>query len=131
MARYALSFDIGGTFTDFALFEMESGRAVAYHKVLTDAREPARGVLRGWQELIAQYALVPSDVELAVHSTTLVTNALIERKGAVTGLLTTRGFRDSWRSASSNSTTSTISSRPYPCRSSRAGCAPRWTSGSP
>jgi len=94
MARYALSFDIGGTFTDFALFDMESGRPVAYYKVLTDAREPAQGVLRGWNDLIAAHGLDPSDVELAVHSTTLVTNALIERKGAVTALLTTRGFRD-------------------------------------
>lgn len=94
MARYALSFDIGGTFTDFALFDLASGRPVAYHKVLTDAREPARGVLSGWNDLIAEHGLVPSDVELAVHSTTLVTNALIERNGAVTALLTTRGFRD-------------------------------------
>jgi len=94
MARYALSFDIGGTFTDFALFDLASGRPVAYHKVLTDAREPARGVLSGWNDLIAEHGLVPSEVDLAVHSTTLVTNVLIERKGAVTALLTTRGFRD-------------------------------------
>ena len=60
MARYALSFDIGGTFTDFALFDLASGRPVAYHKVLTDAREPARGVIEGWQALIADYELVAS-----------------------------------------------------------------------
>jgi len=94
MARFALSFDIGGTFTDFVLFEIGSKQILAYHKVLTTAREPARGVLQGWQELIQAHNLAPSDIVLAVHSTTLVTNMIIERRGATAGLLTTRGCRD-------------------------------------
>jgi N-methylhydantoinase A/oxoprolinase/acetone carboxylase beta subunit len=94
MARYALSFDIGGTFTDFVLFEIGSKQVRAFHKVLTTAREPALGVLQGWRELIAAHNLAVSDVVLAVHSTTLVTNTIIERQGAVAGLLTTQGYRD-------------------------------------
>ncbi len=94
MARYALSFDIGGTFTDFVLYELGSKKVLAYHKVLTTAREPAIGVLEGWRELIPKYQLATSDIVLAVHSTTLVTNAIIERRGATVGLLTTRGCRD-------------------------------------
>lgn len=94
MARFALSFDIGGTFTDFVLFEIGSKHILAYHKVLTTAREPAQGVLQGWREVIQEHNLAPSDIVLAVHSTTLVTNAIIERRGAPAGLLTTRGCRD-------------------------------------
>ena len=94
MARYALSFDIGGTFTDFVLFEIGSRRIRAVHKVLTTPREPALGVLRGWRDLLAAHQLAASDIVLAVHSTTLVTNTIIERQGAVAGLLATQGYRD-------------------------------------
>ena len=94
MSQFALSVDIGGTFTDFALFDLDQGNMTATHKVLTDAHEPAAGVLRGFQDLIDQYDLDAATVELMVHSTTLVTNALIERRGAKTGLITSEGFRD-------------------------------------
>lgn len=94
MNRYALSVDIGGTFTDFALFDLSAGTLTATHKVLTDATAPAAGVLQGTTDLITSYEIDPKSIELMVHSTTLVTNALIERRGAVTGLITTEGFRD-------------------------------------
>ncbi|HBY46878.1 MAG TPA: methylhydantoinase, partial [Chloroflexi bacterium] len=89
----ALSFDVGGTFTDFVAIDTATGAVAARHKVLTNARYPARGVVRGWQEM-ASAGLDATSVHFAVHSTTLVTNALIERKGATTALVTTRGFRD-------------------------------------
>jgi N-methylhydantoinase A/oxoprolinase/acetone carboxylase beta subunit len=89
----AISFDVGGTFTDFVIVGLDSGEITHRHKVLTNARYPARGVLRGWNDLFSN-GLSSSSVGLAVHSTTLVTNAIIERKGARTVLLTTRGFRD-------------------------------------
>lgn len=92
-AGVALSFDVGGTFTDFVAIDTATGEIVARHKVLTNARYPARGVLRGWRDM-AQAGLDATRVGFAVHSTTLVTNALIERKGATTALVTTRGFRD-------------------------------------
>ncbi|HYI16591.1 MAG TPA: hydantoinase/oxoprolinase family protein, partial [Thermomicrobiales bacterium] len=91
--RIALSFDVGGTFTDFVAIDIDAGEVAARHKVLTNSRYPARGVTRGWQEMEAT-GLTPDSIRLSVHSTTLVTNALIERKGATTVLLATRGFRD-------------------------------------
>jgi len=91
--RFRFGFDIGGTFTDFVLLEVATG-AVSTYKTLTTPHDPARAVLEGWEFLIADLGLDPATVETAVHGTTLITNALIERQGGITGLVTTRGFRD-------------------------------------
>ena len=90
---YRLGIDIGGTFTDFALFD-EAGGGLAIHKQLTTPDDPSRAVLAGTASLLARHGLDLADVVEIVHGTTLVTNAVIERKGARTGMLTTRGFRD-------------------------------------
>lgn len=90
---HALSVDIGGTFTDFSLLNLESGE-VTVHKLLTSAEEPARTVMQGTTEVLESIGSNCSDLSVIVHSTTLVTNAIIERKGAKTALLTTKGFRD-------------------------------------
>jgi N-methylhydantoinase A/oxoprolinase/acetone carboxylase beta subunit len=92
--RVGVSFDVGGTFTDFVAVDLDAGDLVARHKVLTNARYPARGVLRGLREIFEGGGFPPQGVAFAVHATTLVTNALIERKGANAVLLATRGFRD-------------------------------------
>jgi N-methylhydantoinase A/oxoprolinase/acetone carboxylase beta subunit len=47
--RYAISVDVGGTFTDFVLFDMDTGATAGFHKVLTDAQRPARAVIAGWR----------------------------------------------------------------------------------
>ncbi|HYZ34602.1 MAG TPA: hydantoinase/oxoprolinase family protein [Crenalkalicoccus sp.] len=86
-----LAVDIGGTFTDLAL-EREDRRWTT--KVLTTPAAPERGVLEGVRAILGQARLAPSDVALVIHGTTLATNAIIERKGARTALLTTEGFRD-------------------------------------
>ena len=91
--RFRFGFDIGGTFTDFVLVDGASG-VVRTFKTLTTPDEPARAVVEGWQTLVRDSDVAADSVELAVHGTTLITNALIERRGAVTGLITTRGFRD-------------------------------------
>jgi len=91
---YAVSIDVGGTFTDLVLFGVEAGAVAGLHKVLTDAKRPARAVLQGWRELLELAGVDPTQVAEVVHSTTLVTNALVERRGARTALLTTQGFRD-------------------------------------
>ena len=91
--RLAVSFDVGGTFTDFVVVDPDAGEVVSRHKVLTNAQFPARGAIRGWRAL-ANDGMNAEDVAFAVHSTTLVTNSIIERKGAKAALLTTRGFRD-------------------------------------
>ncbi|MGN6699676.1 MAG: hydantoinase/oxoprolinase family protein, partial [Thermomicrobiales bacterium] len=85
--------DIGGTFTDLMLFDERTG-ALTIGKVLTTPREPAAGVETGLRETLADAGEQPTAIGGVIHGTTLVTNALIERTGATTALLTTRGFRD-------------------------------------
>jgi N-methylhydantoinase A len=95
-ARVRLAADIGGTFTDIAL-EAEGDDEVVTRwtaKVLTTPEAPERGVLEGVRLALARAGLTAADVTLMIHGTTLATNALIERKGARTALLTTEGFRD-------------------------------------
>jgi N-methylhydantoinase A/oxoprolinase/acetone carboxylase beta subunit len=92
-AQFRLGFDIGGTFTDFVLVDMASGQ-VHLNKVLTTPRDPAQAVIDGLRPLLAQAGVGAADLQIAIHATTLITNALIERKGAKTALLTTEGFRD-------------------------------------
>ena len=91
--RYRVGIDIGGTFTDFVLFDAER-RQLRLHKCLTTPKDPAAGALEGLEELLRAAGLTFADVGYLVHGTTLVTNAIIERSGAALGLLTTRGFRD-------------------------------------
>ncbi|MGA8697186.1 MAG: hydantoinase/oxoprolinase family protein [Xanthobacteraceae bacterium] len=86
-----LGVDIGGTFTDVAL-EVGDRRYTA--KGLTTMRTPETGVLAIVRAIIGEAGIKPGDVQLIIHGTTLATNALIERKGAKTALLTTEGFRD-------------------------------------
>ena len=91
--NYRFGFDIGGTFTDFVLIDAESGTVESY-KTLTTPDAPSRAVLEGWNALLERTGASGSEVETAIHGTTLITNALIERKGAVTALVTTSGFSD-------------------------------------
>jgi N-methylhydantoinase A len=86
-----LAVDIGGTFTDLAL-EKDGRRWTA--KVLTTPAAPERGVLDGVAQVLAKAHMTPGELALVIHGTTLATNAIIERKGARTALLTTEGFRD-------------------------------------
>ena len=88
---WSLGIDIGGTFTDIVVRDAERTFA---RKVLTTHDDPARGVEEGVAKLLAAERLDPGAAERVVHATTLFTNTLIERKGARTGLITTRGFRD-------------------------------------
>ena len=88
-----LGFDIGGTFTDFALYDDTNGE-VLVGKSLTTPADPSVGALMGLESFLAERALPLVDVKYAVHATTVAANALIERKGARTALVTTHGFRD-------------------------------------
>src|SRR5262249_46321730 len=91
--RVVVGVDIGGTFTDLVVMA-DGGRAPATHKILTTSRDPAEAVIQGGRDLLTGQGLSHRDLTLLVHGTTLATNALIERKGAKTALLTTEGFRD-------------------------------------
>jgi N-methylhydantoinase A len=85
--------DIGGTFTDLVWVDESTG-GVRVGKLLTTPKEPAQAVEHGVVMLLNEAGSSPSSVRSLIHGTTLATNALIERKGAKTGLLTTAGFRD-------------------------------------
>ncbi|HTO43939.1 MAG TPA: hydantoinase/oxoprolinase family protein [Burkholderiales bacterium] len=87
-----LAVDIGGTFTDVAL-DAPKGRVTV--KVLTTPAAPERGVMEAVTAALAKAGSRLGEISLIMHGTTLATNALIERKGAVTALITTEGFRDS------------------------------------
>ncbi|MCC6535747.1 MAG: hydantoinase/oxoprolinase family protein [Burkholderiales bacterium] len=90
---YRLGCDIGGTFTDFYLVNTATGE-VAVEKCLTTPDDPSRAVLEGVQRFMRRIPGLMAQTRCVLHATTLVINALIERKGARTGLITTRGFRD-------------------------------------
>ena len=90
---HLLAIDIGGTFTDLVLLDPSADALVA-SKVLTTYPDPSAGVLAGVQDLFEEWQVEAGSVGRTVHGTTLITNALIERKGSRTGLITTAGFRD-------------------------------------
>jgi len=85
--------DIGGTFTDYVLLDDRTGELLI-HKRPTTPPDPAEGALLGLQELVERSGRHLGDCSILVHGTTLVSNSLIERRGALTALLTTMGFRD-------------------------------------
>ena len=90
---WRIGVDIGGTFTDVALVEEESGR-IGVAKVPTTPDDFGRGVLDGLKSVMAKYHIAASEVGLLSHATTVVTNAILEEKGAPAALIMSRGFRD-------------------------------------
>ena len=86
-----LGADIGGTFTDVVL---EKGAEIFSTKVLTTYAAPETAIIDGMHQVCAKAGIAPIEIEQIIHGTTLATNALIERRGAKTALITTQGFRD-------------------------------------
>lgn len=93
MAFARLAVDIGGTFTDVAL-ESGDGARLTSAKVLTTPAAPEQGVIEAIRTVLGIAGVAASEIGFVVHGTTLATNAIIERKGARTALITTAGFRD-------------------------------------
>jgi N-methylhydantoinase A/oxoprolinase/acetone carboxylase beta subunit len=91
--RYRLGFDIGGTFTDLVLLDARTGD-MFIGKILSTPADPSVGAIRGIERLLRSQAIELRQVSLAIHATTLVSNAIIERRGSATALITTQGFRD-------------------------------------
>ena len=85
--------DIGGTFTDFMLYDTASG-AVHVHKVPSTPEAPERAMVTGLLELCELAGVSPGDLEGVFHGTTIATNAVLQFDGALVGMITTRGFRD-------------------------------------
>ena len=92
-SQLLLAIDIGGTFTDIVALDLRSGQ-IYVEKLLTTYPDPAEAVLDGVGGVTRRNDISPGDFAYVVHGTTLITNTLIERKGAKTALLATAGFRD-------------------------------------
>ncbi|MBI3374355.1 MAG: hydantoinase/oxoprolinase family protein [Betaproteobacteria bacterium] len=91
--KYRIGVDIGGTFTDFVMIDVETSRLLK-EKLLTTPKDPSIAVLDGIGRMLRAHGVSPREVIHVIHGTTLVANAIIERKGVKTALVTTRGFRD-------------------------------------
>lgn len=91
--RYRVGIDVGGTFTDFVLYDRR-GAEMAFHKEPSVPSDPSLAVERGLSALIEQQNLPPSEIELVVHGTTLGLNAVIQKRGARVALVVSRGNRD-------------------------------------
>jgi N-methylhydantoinase A len=90
---YRLGIDVGGTFTDLVLYD-EVSSVLAVEKVPSVPADPSEGIVRGIVQLLRRAGVAAGAVDYVAHGTTVATNALLERKGARTALITTRGFRD-------------------------------------
>ena len=90
---YRLGCDIGGTFTDFVLLNDQTGE-IRINKCLTTPKDPSDAVEEGIREMERKSPGFVGKLDEVIHGTTLVINSIIERKGAKTGLITTKGFRD-------------------------------------
>lgn len=86
-----IGIDIGGTFTDFVVFRPDTGKLTTF-KLLSTPEDPAKAVIQGLESIASSGATAPE--MYIIHGSTVATNALLERKGASTALITTRGFRD-------------------------------------
>lgn len=90
---WRIGVDIGGTFTDVAIVNEDTG-ALGIAKTATTPRDFGQGVINGLKDAIGEYEIDADRVSLLSHATTIVTNALLEEKGVKAALITTRGFRD-------------------------------------
>ena len=90
---YRLGVDVGGTFTDLVLYD-EASRALHVEKVPSVSADPSRSIVDGMARLLAAAGVTPAAVDHVAHGTTVATNTLLQRNGARTALVTTRGFRD-------------------------------------
>jgi N-methylhydantoinase A/oxoprolinase/acetone carboxylase beta subunit len=85
--------DVGGTFTDIVCTDTETGHTII-HKSPTTPDDPSHGVLSGVSELCERFGLLREDIDHVLHGTTIATNAVLEYNGAVTGMVTSEGYRD-------------------------------------
>jgi N-methylhydantoinase A len=126
---WRIGVDIGGTFTDVVLVDEETGH-IGVAKAPTTPRDVTQGVIDGIRQGLTRYRVDPTAVAMLAHATTIVTNALIEKKGAKAGFVATRGFRDVLSCAGRRAPTSTTSFRTRRRCWCRAAGALRLPSGS-
>src|SRR5215475_8134459 len=85
--------DVGGTFTDLVFADTDAGRT-AVHKVSTTPDDPSRGVVEGLTALCDKHEIARETIDVVFHGTTIATNSILEHDGAVTGMITSGGYRD-------------------------------------
>src|ERR1700730_16453484 len=90
--RFRVAVDIGGTFTDIAL--LTDAGLIHQSKISSTPADPSIAVIDGVAQLLAELSIPPGAIAEVLHGTTVGSNTILQRKGARTGLLTTRGFRD-------------------------------------
>lgn len=90
---YRIGVDVGGTFTDFTLLDESSGE-VHFYKTPSTPHDPSEAIENGLRGMLDGLGFAPANVSYLAHGTTVATNIVIERRGARTGLVTTKGFRD-------------------------------------
>lgn len=91
--RYMIGIDVGGTFTDLTFVDVQH-RTLSAYKLPSTPHDPSQAIITGIREVLLNENVEPGTVDYLAHGTTVATNALIERTGAKTGLITTEGFRD-------------------------------------
>ncbi len=91
--RLRIGVDVGGTFTDLAMVDEATGR-IAFHKVPSTPADPSQAIETGVREILARNGRGAAEVAFLGHGTTVATNMVIERRGARTAMVTTKGFRD-------------------------------------
>jgi len=91
--KYMIGVDVGGTFTDISLLNIDKGE-LSILKVKSTVKDPSRGIVSGIKDILDDKKIPHKEIGYLAHGTTVATNALIERKGAKTGLITTEGFED-------------------------------------
>ncbi|CAN5124853.1 hypothetical protein BH24ACT16_BH24ACT16_03010 [soil metagenome] len=87
---YNVAVDVGGTFTDVLAFNEETGE-LTEEKVLSTPEDPSQGVVSGMEKVCERLGITFEELNLLFHGTTVVTNMILENKGARVGLLTTKG----------------------------------------
>lgn len=88
-----IGIDIGGTFTDFVVYDSNT-QQISSHKILSTPWAPEEAVIQGLAKIITEHGANPTSIKAVFHGSTVATNALLERKGARTALITTAGFKD-------------------------------------
>ncbi|WP_010161948.1 hydantoinase/oxoprolinase family protein [Sphingomonas sp. PAMC 26617] len=90
---YRIGVDVGGTFTDFTITNAENGDNL-YFKLSSTPADPSDAIVNGISQILDIFKIAPGAISYIGHGTTVATNMIIERRGVVTGLITTKGFRD-------------------------------------
>ncbi|KUO75836.1 MAG: hydantoin utilization protein A [Clostridia bacterium BRH_c25] len=90
---YMIGVDVGGTFTDFSMFDTKTGKLLHF-KHSSTPEDPSKAIVSGILHVLTEQCIKPEEVSYLAHGTTVATNALIEKKGARLGLITTKGFKD-------------------------------------